>query len=193
MIFISVPVILDPNTAKSSASMSEDLSSFSLGLQVKNLPNNPERFSVYNMVLGSEGFTSGSHSWEVEVGQSEHWMVGVAQQSVQRKGRFAAGPMEGFWAVSLRDGSYSWSLNAAAPQKVRVEVNWEKGRVTFTNTDINKLLYTYTHRFTERLFPFFCTSSRRPLRVLPDEVRLKVENHRAVVCPITAELEQMSL
>ncbi|KAL7845180.1 hypothetical protein AOLI_G00233720 [Acnodon oligacanthus] len=187
------PVTLDPNTAKSSATLSEDLSRVSLGGSGRNLPNNPERFSMYNMVLGSEGFTSGSHGWEVEVGQSDHWIIGVAKQSVRRKERFTVGPLDGVWAISLQDGSYSWSLYTGKPQRVRVEVNWEKGRVTFTNPNNNKVLHTYAHKFTERVYPFFCTTSRSPLRILPHEVSVTVEKHKAVACPITTRLRQMML
>uniref|UniRef100_A0A3B1KAS4 Uncharacterized protein n=1 Tax=Astyanax mexicanus TaxID=7994 RepID=A0A3B1KAS4_ASTMX len=133
-----VPVILDPNTAKSSAALCEDLSGVSLGSVVKNLPNNPERFNVYNMVLGSEGFTAGSHSWEVDVDQSEDWIIGVVKESVRRKEKCTVGPVDGFWTVSLRDGSYSWSVYARKCRRIRVEVNCDTGTVIFTNTENNQ-------------------------------------------------------
>ncbi|KAL6482050.1 hypothetical protein MHYP_G00101300 [Metynnis hypsauchen] len=73
------PVILDPNTANSSLSLSADLSCVSHSAENPQLPDNPERMSAYNGVLGSEGFSSGTHSWEVEVGDSEDWVIGVAE------------------------------------------------------------------------------------------------------------------
>ncbi|KAJ8377790.1 hypothetical protein AAFF_G00251090 [Aldrovandia affinis] len=75
------PVTLDPNTAHPNLSLSEDLTSVRLRDENKQVPDNPERFDLGKYVLGSEGFSSGRHCWDVEVGDVRYWAVGVAEDS----------------------------------------------------------------------------------------------------------------
>ncbi|XP_074494592.1 E3 ubiquitin-protein ligase TRIM35-like [Sebastes fasciatus] len=80
------PVILDPNTANHCLYLSDDLTSVRHGDTNQQLPDNPERNTNSSDVLGSEGFSSGKHSWEVEVGDHPDWNVGLTEESADRKG-----------------------------------------------------------------------------------------------------------
>ncbi|CAM4323714.1 unnamed protein product [Leuciscus chuanchicus] len=82
----NTPVILDPNSAQSHLVLSDDLTSVRWSLNSQPLPDNPERFDEYSCVLGSEGFNSGTHCWDVEVKESLYWSLGVTTASNQRKG-----------------------------------------------------------------------------------------------------------
>lgn len=66
--FSLVDVRLDPDTAYSRLVVSKDRKSVHYGVTQQNLPDNPERFYRYNIVLGSQCISSGRHYWEVEVG-----------------------------------------------------------------------------------------------------------------------------
>ncbi|KAL1279612.1 hypothetical protein QQF64_026285, partial [Cirrhinus molitorella] len=79
------PVILDPNTAHPHLLLSDDLTRVRYS-GYQPVPDNPERFDCYHCVLGSEGFNSGTHCWDVELKQSKRWSLGVTTASNQRKG-----------------------------------------------------------------------------------------------------------
>lgn len=80
---------LNPKTAHPSVILSEDLASVRFGVAQK-LPDITERFDCA-FVLDFEGFNSGTHFWDVEVGENASWALGVITESVQRKGRICSG------------------------------------------------------------------------------------------------------
>uniref|UniRef100_A0A3Q3G545 B30.2/SPRY domain-containing protein n=1 Tax=Labrus bergylta TaxID=56723 RepID=A0A3Q3G545_9LABR len=138
------PVILDPNTAHPGYILSEDLTC---------------RFDYYGSVLGSEGFNSGTHSWDVQVGDSTYWLLGVLAESGQRKGD----KQSGLWFIWFYDGKY----RARTPphpdtdlsvkkklQRIRVNLDCNRGELSFSDPDTNTHIHTFTHTFTERMFPF---------------------------------------
>ncbi|KAJ8275482.1 hypothetical protein COCON_G00072340 [Conger conger] len=163
------PVTLDPNTAHPKLSLSEDLTSVRFSGERQQVPDNPERFHTGCCVLGSEGFSSGRHCWDVEVGDNEYWAVGVVKESFSRKGDVDPSPAGGVWGIELyRSGKYTAMTSPRTLltvqrklQKVRVQLDWDRGEVSFSDRSDNTPLYTFKHSFTERLFPFFGPSPHR--------------------------------
>ncbi|XP_072893852.1 zinc-binding protein A33-like [Hemitrygon akajei] len=82
-----VSVTLDVETASPCLEVSEDRKSVRRTWTWRNLPDTGKRFTKRACVLGSEGFTSGRHYWEVEVTGNRVWCLGVAAESVERKRR----------------------------------------------------------------------------------------------------------
>ncbi|XP_030277186.1 nuclear factor 7, ovary-like [Sparus aurata] len=173
------PVVLDPNTAHPELILSEDLSSVRRGGKQK-LPDNPERFDIYS-VLGSEGFNSGTHSWDVEVGDSICWLLGVCAESEQRKGYM----WSRFWYIQLRNGKYS-AHSSSTPstvlvvqkklQRIRVNLDWNRGKLSFSDPDTDTHIHTFTHTFTEKMSPYIY--SLQNLKILPLKVCVTVEQSR---------------
>ncbi|XP_039670969.1 nuclear factor 7, brain-like [Perca fluviatilis] len=175
------PLVLDPNTAHPYLILSEDLTSVRLGGELQQLPDNPERIdSLCSLsVLGSEGFNSGTHSWVVEVGDHTFWSLGVLAESVQRKGDICSG----LWRIGFSLAVLSRALSPSGPdtdflvnkqlQRIRVTLDWNRGNLSFSDPDTNTHIHTFTHTFTEKMFPFFETGGE--LKVSPVKVCVTVE------------------
>ncbi|XP_040898260.1 nuclear factor 7, brain-like [Toxotes jaculatrix] len=154
------PVILDPNTANPWLYLSDDLTSVRQGDTKQQLPDNPERHTNYTTVLGSEGFSSGKHSWEVEVGDHPEWNVGWVKESVERKEERFISPKYGVWCLSHVSGKYTNGVGQTVTvnkslQRIRVQLDYDRGEVSFYNAEDMTHIYTYRDTSTDRLFPCF--------------------------------------
>uniref|UniRef100_A0A147AL44 Tripartite motif-containing protein 16 n=1 Tax=Fundulus heteroclitus TaxID=8078 RepID=A0A147AL44_FUNHE len=167
------PIVLDPNTANPELILSEDLTTVRCGRKLQ-FPENPERIKAFCAVLGSQGFTSGAHSWEVEVENQTRWELGVLQGSVQRKGDLCSG----LWRIQLWDDKHcaisppqSSSLLAVKKlQKIRVDLDLDRKKLAFYDADTDTHIHTFTHNFTHTVFPYIWTAAERPLRILPAKI-----------------------
>ncbi|XP_061565129.1 nuclear factor 7, ovary-like [Cololabis saira] len=154
------PLVLDPNTANRRLYLSADLTSVRRGDTNQQIPDNPERNDNGASVFGSEGLTSGKHSWEVEVGDHPHWAVGLVKDSVDRKNNTFVSPKYGIWCLFHRDGKYTNGAGKTVTvetslRRIRVQLDYDGGTVSFYNPEDMTHIYTYTDTFTEKLFPYF--------------------------------------
>ncbi|XP_041069106.1 zinc-binding protein A33-like [Carcharodon carcharias] len=162
---VPAALTLDPRTANPWLLLTEDLTSVTAIDTKQLLPDSPARFDVCVSVLAAEGFTVGRHYWEVEVSGKSKWDLGVARESINRKGDIALKPENGYLALSLSNGEQYCALTSPTvtplalgkkPSQVGVYLDYEGGQVSFYDAADLSHLYTFTETFTERMFPYFC-------------------------------------
>ncbi|XP_071358333.1 uncharacterized protein [Trachinotus anak] len=160
----SVDVTLDPDTAHPNLILSDDGKQVCHGDVWQNLPDSPKRFDFCFNVLGKESFSSRRFYFEVQVKGKTGWIVGVAKESIKRRGNTLLSPEEGFCLIWLDNGSVYKAIDHPVvhlslnqhPQKVGVFVDYKDGLVSFYDVDSAALLYSFTGcSFTEKLYPFF--------------------------------------
>ncbi|XP_005534100.1 PREDICTED: E3 ubiquitin-protein ligase TRIM39-like [Pseudopodoces humilis] len=160
-----VSLTLDPDTAHPRLALSEDGKCVWWEDTRRAVPDHPKRFDSSRCVLGREGLGSGRHYWEVQVGNGAAWAVGVAKESVRRKGRISVKPEVGIWAVG-QCGSQCQALTSPtvpislpeAPDVVGVYLDYEAGRVAFFDSQREILMFTYPPMSFggEQVLPLLC-------------------------------------
>ncbi|XP_067417482.1 E3 ubiquitin-protein ligase TRIM15-like isoform X2 [Emydura macquarii macquarii] len=169
-----VKVTLDPDTAHPNLILSEDWKTVKWGKKWHNVPEDPERFDSRACVLGCEGFTSGRHYWEVEVGDGVLWAVGVARESVRRKGWISPNPEGGIWAMGQWEEQFQALTSPESPlplswvpRKIRVSLDYERGQVTFFDAGNEAPIFTFPPAsFTgEKICPWLWVGPGSQLRL----------------------------
>ncbi|XP_036374480.1 tripartite motif-containing protein 35-like [Megalops cyprinoides] len=177
------PVTLDPNKKTPYLILSEDLTSLRYSEEGEQNSDDPEAFGTLPWVLGSEGFISGRHCWDVEVGNNPAWALGVVEGLSKKRGT-NQGREGKRWVIALDVKKYS-ALNSEGKvttinlkrklEKVRVQLDWDTGEVSFSDPTDSTPLHTFKHRFTETVVPLFCVGSDAvPLRICPMNLSVTV-------------------
>ncbi|XP_044840096.1 E3 ubiquitin-protein ligase TRIM39-like, partial [Mauremys mutica] len=175
---------LDPDTAHPSLVLSEDRKSVRHGDKRQDLPDNPERFDRYPIVLGTEGFTGGRRYWEVEVGDKRRWDLGVCRESVSRKGKVTYTPEDGYWVMRLRYRKYKACTSprtplpvSVMPSRVGIFLDYEAGEVSFYNVTDRSHLFTFTGTFPGKVRPYFS----------PGLIAGATNAAPLIICPVPAQ------
>lgn len=169
---------LDPDTANPFLILAGDQRGVGRGDEWTSLPDNPERFDTEPCVLGSQGFTAGRHCWEVEVAKAgDWWAVGVAQESVRRKGVLSFTPQEGIWAVGQWFGQYhaftdpDWTpLHLAClPRAIQVCLDFADRQVAFADAENKVPIFAFCLASCpgERLCPWLWVGMDSWLKLCP--------------------------
>uniref|UniRef100_A0A3P8UY18 Si:dkey-219e21.4 n=1 Tax=Cynoglossus semilaevis TaxID=244447 RepID=A0A3P8UY18_CYNSE len=176
-LLLSIPVVIDRQTCHNQITVTSDGRGAFFSDSDHPVTDHPLQFDKVCCALGSSRITGGQNYWEVDVSCCSAWAVGVANTSLQRKGKDKGaklGRNRNSWCVELRDSSLSaWhndrnvachGVGQTAPAKVGVWVNYDKGQLMFYNADTMAVLQKFSaavtpvfdrahHRFTEPLYP----------------------------------------
>ncbi|XP_033985666.1 zinc-binding protein A33-like [Trematomus bernacchii] len=158
------PVTLDPNTGGSFLSISEHMTRSTTMNTSQTLPENPERLRADD-VLGSEGFSRGKHSWDVEV--EEYWALGVASKENLHTKIWAIyrGPCTDTLRELTPEDDVELVSEDSFPKRVRVQLDYDHGILAFSDLDRKKPVHTIKYTFTETVFPYF----QHNVKMLPAE------------------------
>ncbi|XP_075770158.1 zinc finger protein RFP-like [Pelodiscus sinensis] len=168
-------VTLDPDTAHPRLILSEDGKRVRRAETKQPRPDTPERFDTRECVLGCEDFTSGRHCWEVQVGGGPSWAVGVARESVRRKGWINLNCKTGIWGVQRRVDEFDaltdpvTGLHPRFPSRIRVCLDCDRGQVTLITAGTEALIFTFPPGSFpgERIRPWFMVGCDTELRLSP--------------------------
>ncbi|XP_005075272.3 tripartite motif-containing protein 60-like [Mesocricetus auratus] len=177
-----VDVTLDPDTAHCTLDVSEDKKAVLRG-KMKKLPNNQRRFLAHPVVLGSEGYSSGRHYWEVAVENMSEWLLGVCKEPFPRsvdgsKARRPFSVQDGLWGIGLtRCHDYIALghkkidlLPKVAPNRVGIFLDSDLHEVSFYNLHDKSLLCHFSDCASGALWPYFYTGSvSGPLKICKAE------------------------
>ncbi|MBN3293948.1 STYL1 protein, partial [Polypterus senegalus] len=137
-----------------------------------------QNFDYFGCAPGNEGFTSGKHYWDVHVGNSNLWRIGVITKSAERRNEFLMTNKRGYWVIRKMNNNYTFftdkenklNLNYQ-PNKIRLYLDHEKKQLSLCamdNNSINAHIYTFEDINTsEKLFPIICTGDTKVITINP--------------------------
>uniref|UniRef100_A0A8C3AQ51 Zgc:194990 n=1 Tax=Cyclopterus lumpus TaxID=8103 RepID=A0A8C3AQ51_CYCLU len=178
-------VTLDSDSANADLLISGDEKRMRCGLERREVPRCRRRFDGWWCAAGREGYASGRHYWEVEVGERD-WRLGVAKASAVRQGFRSLTTDTGYLTLRLERGADLKALTvpaaqlpqSLAPRKVGVYLDYELGQLSFYDVEKRSHLYTYNEKFTEELYPVFGT-----VEVVKDLVIRPADVREPCLCP----------
>ncbi|XP_067321476.1 zinc finger protein RFP-like isoform X2 [Anolis sagrei] len=169
----------DPVTAHPCLMLSKDEKKLKMLEEYRDLPSHPERFNQVPAVLAKEGFSSGRHFWDVEVGLEPEWAVGVARKSVRRKGAVGFSAKEGIWVfgtwgyhyLALNHPDFNIVRSSELLKKIRVFLNYIGGTIAFFDLKTARLLFAFSGAqfLGEPVYPFFFLNGKSQFR-LPSQI-----------------------
>lgn len=152
----------------------------------------PLRF-YFSMTLGTKGFTSGRHYWEVQVGLRNDWNVGVALGTVDRSSAVVVKTENGFFSIAKMGFDYYANETpkkvlylCPRPGRIGVYLDYEEGRVFQTFYLFHIQNYCVIHQKCVGVFVHEMLKSACSTILHSEAVRCASKQHRNS-CPRWSE------
>ncbi|KAG9474109.1 hypothetical protein GDO78_004419 [Eleutherodactylus coqui] len=154
----------DPQSAHPNLAFSQDFKQVRFESTPQTMKTS-QRFDPGLYVLGTPGFKSGRHYWEVNVGKKSNWLIGVVKESVERKGTWELNSSNGYWLLRKQRPNVYYGIgnacerltNDSSPIRIGVCLDLFSSRLVFYDADTTDVIYQLTLSvIKETLLPFFC-------------------------------------
>ncbi|XP_073480918.1 tripartite motif-containing protein 75-like [Aquarana catesbeiana] len=152
-------ITLDEDTAHNNVYLLDDGKTARRITRNLHRPATPKRFMDSPKVLSSQSFSSGRHYWDVDVGGSSDWGIGMCYPSIDRTLWFRGVIQNNSWCLhrysnqlSVNCGGNNSTTLAGnfSVTKVRINLDYEAGKISFYELGIPiRHLHTFTTTFTE--------------------------------------------
>lgn len=147
----AVKVTLDPYTAHPCLLVSENGRKVCDVGRKQKISDNSTRFDFFHFVFAKEGFSSGRFYFEVMLKKQGDWEIGVARESISKKGlNLSLSPENGCWTLGSYWGCCQANANPPVnlplkkePERIGVFVDYEEGVVSFYDVDRRALIYSF--------------------------------------------------
>ncbi|KAM5132229.1 E3 ubiquitin-protein ligase TRIM39-like [Mantella aurantiaca] len=156
-------ISLDKNTSGTYVYVSPDLKTATALGHVRQ-PDSPHRFQ-FSQVLSIAMFFSGRHYWEVATGLIGRWRVGIAYNSIDRRGDgHLLGNNNKSWCMDMYQNVHVMIHNhqvthvglSTPNPRLGIYLDYEAGRLSFFELGQQvKHVHTFTATFTEPVFAAF--------------------------------------
>lgn len=156
-------ITMDPETAHPRIVLSADRTEVSIADSQLLVQDNSSRFDVSLAILGSTGYSSGRHYWEVSVSKKSCYHIGMATESAPRRGSLSFRPVSGYWTIIMNKQGELRALDEIASTiqaeahllTLGVLLDYKKGQISFYDAGTRSHMYTFSGQtFRERIYPF---------------------------------------
>lgn len=150
-----VDLTMDPQTAHPSLIISRDRKSMTY--KAPSGLHDPQVRASYPAVLSSEAFDAGRHYWQVDIGGTGEWSLGICRESFPRNAFISLSPRSRCWHIELC-ASICGACRRGHVMQVGIFLDYELGEISFYNMNNRTYLYKFSDTFTEKLMPYFSSA-----------------------------------